>query len=179
MDGFNFTWESSGPPVCGTSPYDNGVHLFINVSLTKLGNQTIVASDAFDGSIVGLTTVNVVGADVKLFKEPRLTVAASGDTVTFKVCWSNYSSASAFTFVVTDAIPMGTTFIPEVASTGLNCGSTDGVAMNVAYSTLTQAAPPTAWTTANPVAGTRWLKWTMPMAGVQTTGCACYRVQIN
>ncbi|MEK7475873.1 MAG: hypothetical protein AAB152_09630 [Candidatus Coatesbacteria bacterium] len=179
MDGWNYVWESSGPPSCGTSPWDNGVHLFINVSLTKLGNQTIVASDAFDGSIVGLTTVNVVGADVKLFKEPRFTIAASGDTVTFKVCWSNYSSASAFTFVVTDAIPMGTTFIPEATSAGLACGSTDGVAMNVSYSTLAQAAPPTAWTTANPVAGTRWLKWTMPMAGVQTTGCACFRVRIN
>ena len=34
-------------------------------------------------------------------------------------------------------------------------------------------------TGANPVAGTRWLRWTAPVVGVETTGCACYRVKID
>jgi uncharacterized repeat protein (TIGR01451 family) len=125
--------------------------------------------------------VQVVGADIRLQKEPRLVIAASADTVQFKVCWSNFSSASGFGVTITDAVPMGTTFIPEAGTGAFNCGSTDGVAVSVAYTTATSAAmpAPASFTTANPVAGTRWLRWTVPMAGVQTTGCACYRVQIN
>jgi hypothetical protein len=63
----------------------------------------------------------------------------------------------------------------------LDCKSTDGVPMAVSYSTLTSPTVPTAasFTTGNPVAGTRWLRWTMPMAGIQTTGCSCHRIQIQ
>ena len=160
---------------------ENGVKVFINVILSKLGVQTIIGNDINDGSITGLTAILVTGADVKIFKEPKLTVAASGDTVRFKVCWSNYSSASAFSMVMTDAIPVGMTFIPEASTAAFDCKSTDGVGITVSYSTAPSAAMPSAasFTSANPVAGTRWLRWTVPMAGVQTTGCACYRVQVN
>jgi hypothetical protein len=63
----------------------------------------------------------------------------------------------------------------------LNCGNTDGVPIGVAYSTASSAGMPGAasFTDANPVAGTRWLRWTVPVAGVQTTGCACYRLVVN
>jgi len=186
MDTFNYTWDSNDASAsckgagC-TGGCDNGVRIFINVVFNKLGLQTVVAVDTTDGSISGVTALMVVGADVKLYKEPRLTLAASADTVQFKVCWSNYSSASAFTFVVTDAVPMGTTFIPEGAVGNLNCGSTDGTSMTVAYSTLEVSVPPptSSFTTANPVSGTRWLRWTVGQAGVQTTGCGCFRVRIN
>jgi uncharacterized repeat protein (TIGR01451 family) len=172
MDTYNYTWVPAS---------DGGIHIFMNVSLVKIGRTSIVAADTMDGSITGLASVMVVGVDVKLWKEPKLVVAASGDTVQFKICWSNYSSSSAFTMVMTDAVPMGTTFIPEAAPTALSCGNTDGLALGVSYSTLAVAIMPGAasFTSANPVAGTRWLRWTVPMSGVQTTGCACFRVQVN
>jgi len=169
MDGYNYVW------VVG----DAGVKLFIQVTLTRLGMQSIVASDTSDGSITGLTSVMVVGADVKHFKLPRLSVAASGDTVRFQICWSNYSSASAFTFTVTDAVPVGTTFLPEATTAPLDCGNTDGSPVTIGYSTTTSVTPPSPFITGNPVANTRWLRWTVPMAGVQTTGCGCFRVTVN
>jgi uncharacterized repeat protein (TIGR01451 family) len=186
MDLFSYTWDSNDsgasckaagcPGGC-----DNGVKLFFNVSLSRLGLQSIVAQDTMDGSITGLTAVNVVGADVKLTKEPRLMVAASGDAVRFRVCWSNYSTASAFTFVITDAVPVGTDFVPEGALSAFDCGNTDGTAPMVSYSTSTSVTMPPAasFTTANPVTGTRWLRWTLPMAGVQTSGCVCFRALIK
>ena len=186
MDSFNYTWDSNqATATCKgagcVSGCDNGVKIFINMTLNKLGLQTLVAVDTTDGSITGVTALQVVGADVKLWKEPKLSIAASSDTVRFKVCWSNYSSASAFTFIVTDAVPVGTTFVPEAGVAGLDCGNTDGTPLNVSYSTATSAAMPAAasFTTGNPVAGTRWLRWSVQYAGVQTTGCACFRVTVN
>jgi len=181
MDAYNFTWSST-PGSCdinGPSPNEDGVRLFINLVFTAIGDQAVAAADAADGSIGGLAAVLVVGADVKLSKEPRLAVAASGDTVRFHVCWSNYSSASAFTFVITDAVPLGTSFVPEASPAGFDCGNTDGVAVTTAYSTTASAVPPASFTTANPVTGTQWLRWTVPVSGVQTTGCACFRVTVN
>jgi uncharacterized repeat protein (TIGR01451 family) len=182
MDLYNYTWKSSTVPCvpCG-GPCDGGIRIFLNVTFTKLGMKTIVAGDTMDGSISGLAAVLVVGVDVRLSKEPRFVMAASADTVGFKVCWSNYSSASAFTLVLTDAVPMGMTFVPEVALGAFNCGNTDGLSPIVAYSTVPSAnTPPAAsFTTALPITGSRWLRWTIPMAGVQTSGCVCYRAQIN
>jgi uncharacterized repeat protein (TIGR01451 family) len=180
MDGYNYTWTSSVTP-CGSAPWDNGVKVFVNVTLQHLGPQTIIAVDTNDGSITGMGTLTVVGVDVKLSKEPRLAVAASGDTIQFRLCWSNYSSASAFTFVVTDAVPMGTSFVPEALVAALNCGSTDGVPLGVSYTTSTLGTMPAAasFTAGNPVSGTRWLRWTVQAAGVETTGCACFRVKVD
>jgi uncharacterized repeat protein (TIGR01451 family) len=173
MDTYNYTWVPAT---------DKGVHIFVNVIFDKLGLQTIVASDTMDGSIVGVGTIMVVGVDVKLFKEQRLTIAASGDIVKFRICWSNYSSASAFSFIVTDAVPMGTTYVPDNV-TAMDCGSTDGVVMTVSYSTSAVALPPNGSFTTVPSgalpSGVRWLRWSMPMAGVQTTGCACFRVAVD
>jgi len=186
MDGYNYTWDSNiaGAPCAGagcSGLCDNGVKMFFNVRMDRLGMQTLVAADMGDGSVSGLGAVLVVGADVKLQKEPKFSVAASGDTVRFKVCWSNYSSASAFTFVMTDAVPVGLTFLPEASVAGLNCGNTDGTPLSVAYATTASATMPGAasFTGGNPVAGTRWLRWTVLYAGVETTGCACYRATIN
>ena len=65
--------------------------------------------------------------------------------------------------------------------TALDCGNTDGVALQVTYSTLSVAVMPGAasFTSGNPVGGTRWLRWTVPVAGVQTSGCACFRATVN
>jgi len=173
MDLYNYTWTGAGVGK------DNGVKIFVNVIFNKLGLQTIVAGDTADGSIVGVGTIMVVGVDVKLYKEQRLTIAASGDTVQFKICWSNYSSASAFTFVITDAVPMGTTYVPETAA-AMSCGSTDGMTITVGYSS-DPTTPATTWATASGMlpTGVRWLKWTVPYAGVQTSGCACFKVSVN
>ncbi len=186
MDTYNYTWDSNDPAAtclgagC-VNGCDNGVRMFLNVSFSKLGAVTIVAGDIADGSITGLAAVMVVGVDIKLTKSPRLSLAASTDTVRFTVCWSNYSSSSAFTFVITDAVPLGTTFVPEAGTAALSCGSTTGAAPGVAYSTASSAtAPPAAsFITGNPAAGTRWLRWTVGVAGVNATGCACYRVSVN
>jgi uncharacterized repeat protein (TIGR01451 family) len=185
MDAYNYLWDSNdAAATCKAAgcigSCDNGVKVFIQVVFTKLGMQTIVASDTTDGSITGLASVMVVGVDVKLTKEQRFTIAASGDTVQFKICWSNYSSASAFTFVITDAVPVGTTYVPEVPS-AMSCGSTDGVSLAVAYSTSTTSPPTGTYTTASGMlpTGVRWLRWTAPLVGVQTTGCACFRLSVD
>lgn len=181
MDAFNYTWQSSAAsPACGPGPYDNGVAIFVNVTLSRLGPQTLIASDIADGSITGLATVMVIGVDIKLTKSPGFQTAASGDTVQFKICWSNYSSASAFTFVITDAVPQGTTYVPDLATAHL-CGSTLPVTADVAYSTSTSATPPASFITIGGMlpAGVRWLRWTIKPAGVDATGCACFKVSVN
>jgi len=179
MDSFNFTWSSS--TACSTAPNENGVKVFVNVRFNGLGLQSIVASDIADGSITGLATIMIVGADVRLLKEPQFSVQASGDTVRFKICWSNYSSGSAFGMVMTDAVPVGTTFLPEGSTAAFDCGSTDGVTVTTAYSTATTATMPgaAAFTGGNPASGTRWLRWTVPVAGVETSGCACFRTRVD
>jgi uncharacterized repeat protein (TIGR01451 family) len=186
MDNYNYTWDSNitgasckGAGCVGTC--DNGVKMFFNVRVDKLGLQTLVAADTTDGSISGMAVFMVVGADVKLQKEPRFAMAASGDTVQFKVCWSNYSSGSGFSFVMTDAVPSGMTFVPEASASGLDCRNTTGLPLTVSYSAATTpTVPPAAsFTTGNPVSGTRWLRWTVPYAGVNTTGCACFRVKVD
>jgi len=182
MDTYNFTWTSS--IACSSSPDENGVRIFFNVVMYKLGPQSISAIDTTDGSINGVAAVTVIGVDVKLFKQPRLTVAASGDTVQFRVCWSNYSGASGFSFTITDAVPMGTTYIPDVASNQM-CGAPPGVTADVAYSLSTSAVTPApaSFITVPPAStlpgGVRWLRWTVNMVTVNATGCACYRVTVN
>jgi uncharacterized repeat protein (TIGR01451 family) len=180
MDAYNFTWASSSVPCNAGS--DNGIKIFFSVTFNKLGLQTLVATDVTDGSINGLATFMVVGVDVKLFKEPRLMIAASGDTVRFKVCWSNYSSASAFSFTITDAVPRGTVYVPDNV-TAMDCGSTDGVTMKVSYSTSAVALPPNGSFTTVPSgslpSGVQWLRWEVPVVGVQTTGCACFRISVD
>lgn len=168
----NYLWTGAGG--------DDGVHIFVNVVMTSIGIQTIVASDTADGSILGLGSVMVVGVDVKLTKEPRLTVAASGDTVQFKICWSNYSTTTAFNFVITDAVPESTTYVPDPA-TAMDCGNTNGVIPDVAYSTSTSATPPATFTTTGgtPPGSSRWLRWTYGQVAINTTGCACFRVRVD
>ncbi len=180
MDTYNFTWSSGVCNNNGALPDENGIRIFLNVTMTRLGSQTIVAQDTIDGSINGIGAVLVVAADIKLSKVPRLSVAASGDTVQFRVCWSNFSSASGFSFVITDAVPVGTTYVPEAAS-AMDCGNTNGLPLTVGSSGSTSPTVPAAasFATGNPPAGTRWLRWTVPYVGVNTTGCACYRVTVN
>ena len=172
MDSYNYTWSTG----------DKGVKLFYRVSFTKLGMQTLVASDVMDGSIVGLASVMVVGVDVRLFKEPRLSTAASGDTVTFKICWSNYSSASALSFVITDSVPRGTIYVAQAASNHI-CGTTSTIAYDFAYSTSQSSSPPAggSWTTTTgtPAGSVYWLRWTIKSVGIDTTGCACFKVQVD
>jgi len=175
MDTYNYTWNG-----CGTNC---GVRVFVNVSMTRLGLQTIIARDTLDGSITGLGTVMVVAADVKLEKRKKLTVAASGDTVQFQICWSNNSVATAFSFTITDAVPMGTSYVPEVASTML-CGSSAPVpGITVWYSTATTTTPPGTFTslpgTGSPLANTRWLRWTIRDVYVNSSGCVCFKVSVN
>jgi len=175
MDGYNYAWNG-----CGSNC---GVKMFINVSFLALGLQTLVATDTMDGSIVGLTTIMVVGADVKLEKRKRLTVAASGDTVQFELCWQNISSATAFSFMITDAVPMGTTYVPEIASTMLCWSSSPAPGLTVWYSTATTTTPPGTFTsvpgTSSPLSNTRWLRWTIRDAYVNSSGCVCFKVSVN
>jgi uncharacterized repeat protein (TIGR01451 family) len=177
LDSYDYAYPSSVSGCNGGSPV-NGVKVFVNVVMTKLGTQSIVVTDTLDGSISGVGATLVVGADVKLEKRPPLSLAASGDTLRFQICWSNFSSASADNFTITDAVPQGTTFVPEMA-TALDCGNTRGVTPVLAWSTATSPTPPASWSSGNPGPGTRWLRWTVPQVGVNTTGCVCFRVSVN
>ena len=148
-----------------------------------------MAYDTADGSIVGITTLMVVGADVKLLKKPRFTIAASGDTVTFNLCWSNYASASAFQFVINDAIPKGTGYIPDTAGDAFICGPpTQPVVYSMAYATTASSTIPPkndftdiggSGSGTSPPANTTWLRWTIDEIAIKTTGCLCFRVTID
>lgn len=178
MDAYNFVWSSSSSCPAGTD--EDGVKLFMGVTMTVLGPQTVVATDTIDGSITGMATVMVVAADVKLTKEPSLQIAASGDTVRFKICWSNCSSATASSFTITDAVPNGTVYAPDSPFNHF-CGATKGFgSATVAYST---AATSTGFTTMGGVVpqppNVTFLRWTIPSVGVMTTGCVCFRVTVN
>jgi uncharacterized repeat protein (TIGR01451 family) len=176
MDAYNYTWNG-----CGA---DCGVKIFVQVIFTQVGMQTLVAMDTMDGSINGLAAVLVVAADIKLEKRKKLSVAASGDTVQFQVCWSNYSSGTGFTFVITDAVPNGTNYYPEVSSLSL-CGWNGPAAPNIvmAYSIATSTTPPATFTTIAPTGTapgtTRWLRWTVRDVYVGSSGCVCYKVEVN
>ena len=176
MDTYNYSWKPNAGGDCG-------VKIFMNVSMTRLGLQTVVACDTIDGSINGLTTIMVVAADVKLEKRKKLTVAASGDTVQFQICWSNFSSATAFSFTITDAVPMGTTYVPEIASTMLCSASAPVPGLTVWYSTATTTTPPGTFTsvpgTGSPLGNSRWLRWTIKDVYVNSTGCICFKVSVN
>ena len=174
MDSYNYTWKDAT---------DCGVKMFMFVSYQKAGMQTLVAMDTLDGSINGLTAILVVSADIKLEKKRKLTVAASGDTVQFQICWSNYSTGSGFSFTITDAVPMGTTYVPELASTMLCQSSTPLPGYTVFYSTATTTTPPGTFTsipgTSSPLSNTRWLRWTIRDVYVRSTGCVCFKVSVN
>jgi len=176
MDTYNYTWIPAT---------DNGVKIFVNVTMTRLGLVTIVASDILDGSIMGLTSIQIVGADVKLEKFNKLSVAASGDTVQFRICWSNYSTATAYSFTITDAVPRGTDYVPELSNNavcGQNGPATAAVTLALAVSSST-TPPNAAFTTI--AAGTsgsntaRWLRWTVRDVYVNSTGCVCFKVVVN
>ena len=177
MDTYNY----SGWNGCGTTC---GVKMFINVSFNALGLINLTGQDTLDGSITGMTTIMVVGADVKLEKRKKLSVAASGDTVQFWICWSNYSSATAYSFTITDAVPNGTTYVPELASLAI-CGQKGPVdaSASLAASTSTTTTPPTNFATVNAgstaASTTRWLRWTIRDAYVNSTGCVCFKVVVN
>ena len=84
-----YGWTSDAVGCSSGSPSDNGVHLFLNVVFNTLGPHTIVANDTVDGMITGLASLKVIGAAVNLTKEPTLVLASSGETVQFRICWSN------------------------------------------------------------------------------------------
>jgi len=173
MDSYNYTWVAG----------DAGVRIFMNVIFNTMGVQTIVAVDTQDGSISGLAATLVVAADIKLEKRKKLSIAASGDTVQFQICWSNYSTSTGFSFTITDAVPMGTSYVPEIASTML-CGTSAPVpGITVYYSTATTTVPPGTFTsvpgTGSPLGNTRWLRWTIRNAYVNSTGCVCFKVSVN
>ena len=173
MDSYNYVWTGA----------EQGVKIFYLVTFTKTGLQSIVATDTLDGSISGLTSILIVAADVKLTKQKKLTVAASGDITQFQVCWENVSTATAFSFTITDAIPMGTSYYPELAS-AMMCWSTSPVpGVIVWYSTATSTTPPGTFTsvpgTSSPLSNTRWLRWTIRDVYMNSSGCVCYKVKVD
>ncbi len=175
MDSYNYDW---------TSGVENGVKVFVRVQLFALGQQSVVAIDTEDGSISGIASTMVVGADVKLSKEPRLAVMSSGEQVQFRICWSNYSTATAEAFTITDAVPMGTSYVPEAASL-MVCGTGGPAAptVTVSYGGASATTPATFNTLTSPTqtapASTRWLRWTVRDVYVGSTGCVCFRARVD
>ena len=158
--------------------------IFINVSFSQLGMQSVVAIDTLDGSISGVTATLVVGADIKLEKRKKLSVAASGDSVQFQLCWANNSSATGYSFSITDAVPRGTNYVPELASAALCGWSGPGApSIQVAWSAATSTTPPATFTTlasgSMAAANTRWLRWTIRDVYVYSSGCVCFKINVN
>lgn len=121
----------------------------------------------------------VVGVDVKVTAGYPLQMAVSGDVVQFTACWSNYSAATAFGFTMTDAIPEGTVYYPDMPANHY-CGSTSGFgAATVAYSTTTNSPGAYATLTGPASTAVKFLRWTIPEVRVQTTGCVCFRVTVQ
>ncbi len=170
MDLYDYVWQIT----------DEGVRIFINVVLNGSGYVPIVVADTMDGSITGLASIRVQVVDIKFHKEPRYAVAASGDTVQFKICWSNYSTGSASEFVITDAIPSHMTYISDLEANHY-CGSTQDLGPPAVAFSSTNNLPasfqdmPSAGTS-SPVA---WLRWTIPVIGAKTTGCVCFKVKVD
>ena len=172
MDAYNYTWV----------PGDNGVHTFFSVSLYALGEQAITVADTLAGSMTGLARITVTdGPRLILTGSPRLAIADSGTIVQFRVCWSNSGTDSVFSLLLTDAVPTHSVFVPEASADGLDCGNTFGLPLTVGYSTVaTPTVPaPDSFADGNPVAGTRWLRWTVPVVGPVATGCGCFRAQVQ
>ncbi|MEK7767982.1 MAG: hypothetical protein AAB368_17255, partial [bacterium] len=114
-----------------------------------------------------------------LTKTPPLQVVSSGDIVQFKICWSNYSTATASMFTINDEIPSGMVYYPDVSTNHL-CGATSGVAgITPAYSTDGGSAYTTMPGGGPGTTGVTNLRWTVPAVGVMTTGCVCYKVTVN
>ncbi|MEK7766957.1 MAG: hypothetical protein AAB368_12040, partial [bacterium] len=169
MDSYNYAWTGA----------EEGVKVFVKVTLGTLGLQAIVVTDMIDGSINGLATVQVVGADIKLVKWPPLQVSASGDIVPFRICWSNYSTATGSSFTINDAIPNGTIYVPDVLSNHF-CGATKGFgAATAAYSTDGGIGYTSMPVGGPATTGVTNLRWTIPTVGVMTTGCVCFKVTVN
>jgi uncharacterized repeat protein (TIGR01451 family) len=175
MEAYNYTWSGA----------ELGVKVFVNVIFNQMGLMTLVVTDTMDGSISGLAGIMVVAADVKLEKRKKLTVAASGDTVQFWICWSNYSTATAYSFTITDAIPNGTSYVPELAANAI-CGQNGPATANVsvaASNATSTTAPNTAFVyvapATSPALTTRWLRWTIRDVYVNSTGCVCFKVVVN
>ena len=141
--------------------------------MVKGAGKTLAASAGF------ILAVSTAQAGIELTKNPAVQPGGFGDTVRFTICWSNFSTETAFTFVITEAVPLSTTFIPEASTAAFDCGNSTGVSPTTAYSTANSVTPPAAFVSGNPVAGTRWLRWTLPQAGTPTTGCVCYRVTVE
>ena len=98
-------------------------------------------------------------------------------TSTFDLDWIREDetfAAAGFHHVIRGAVD-------EAGTWGFDCRSTDAVGILTSYSTATTATMPTpaSFTTGLPITTTRWLRWSVPMAGIQTTGCACFRVTVN
>lgn len=186
MGGYTYPWKADPPSFCDNpiGVNDNGVKVFVNVSMGRTGNQTIVVNDTADGSIVGLGAVFVVAADVKLTKHPS-SVQASGDIVQFRICWSNYSEATVSGFTITDRMPNGFTYLtdPPQAPADLLCGGTYGnpTGVTVAYS-ITDNSPGSFSQMSGAIGGPplpAWLRWTIPEVIPNTTGCVCFKAKVN
>jgi len=178
LGGYTYDWAGT----------EGGSKIFFDVTMSQLGINSIVAYDTIDGSITGIATLMVIGVDVKLIKEPKFSVQASGDTVTFNICWSNYSSASAFQFVINDAIPNGTGYEPDPASAAFCDPPTNPVGYSMAYATTASSTipPKASWTDiggsasgTSPPTTTTWLRWTIDEIGIFTSGCLCFRVTVD
>ncbi len=178
LGNYLYSWSNDSPGSACDTGSDNGVKLFVNVILDRIGQQSIIAADTMDGSITGIVSINVVGVDVKFSKEPKILIAGSGDIVQFRICWSNYSSGSALGFVITDAIPSGFDYIPGLPGDHI-CGATYGTGgITVAYST-TNNQPASFQTMSGSIAGVTWLRWTVPEISVNTTGCVCFNAAVK
>jgi uncharacterized repeat protein (TIGR01451 family) len=61
-------------------------------------------------------TTNVVLASLAISKAVNRATATSGDVLTYTLTYGNTGSGNATNVVITDAIPVNTTFIPGSAS---------------------------------------------------------------
>ena len=136
-----------------------GVTSLNSVRVTGIDTNTTTVTDT------DTATVTILSPRLHLVKQIAPTGAISpGDRLTYTLCYSNSGSLTATNVVITDAVPVNTTYVPGSVTTKTGTVEfTDGGG----------------WGSTEPltVTGLRWLVGNLPPSG--ETSCVRFEVDIN
>ena len=119
------SWTFS--PAATIAADDSGTIVFTAMASTIVGTYTNVANAVTDQGTVETNPVEVaVGApELTIAKSADVASADPGDSVTYTITYSNDSSVTVTNTVITDALPLGFTFV-SATNGGTHDGGTPG-----------------------------------------------------